>query len=165
MDEQFKNSEERTELQKAIAEEIMKGEKRKRNLIILSSVAIVVIIAVVIAILVKQPSHFERVKKEAIQIAGQVSYRGEDNFTIDTYPYEDLNMSAEVIAMLAPSARRKALEAIEYVNEELGFNDALYDRMIGTSAIMGRQSEENDKYRVFWTYHPNRGLEVTYEKK
>lgn len=33
-----------------------------------------------------------------------------------------------------------------------------------TNALMGRQREENDKYRVSWTYHPNRGLEVTYEK-
>ena len=30
---------------------------------------------------------------------------------------------------------------------------------------MGRQSEENEKYRVKWSYHPDDGLEVTYEKK
>lgn len=36
--------------------------------------------------------------------------------------------------------------------------------MLETSARMGRQREENDKYRVTWTYHPDEGLEVTYEK-
>ncbi len=30
---------------------------------------------------------------------------------------------------------------------------------------MGQQSEENKKFRVSWTYHPDRGLEVLYEKK
>ena len=47
----------------------------------------------------------------------------------------------------------------------LGFSDSLYQDMLNTSAIMGRQSEENEKYRVKWSYHPDDGLEVTYEKK
>ena len=29
----------------------------------------------------------------------------------------------------------------------------------------GRQSSENEKYKVSWTYHPDDGLKVTYEKK
>ena len=72
-----------------------------------------------------------------------------------------MNSSA---ALLASRTQEKALEAIKYVNKELGFNGSLYNRMLETNAIMGRQSEENDKYRVTWTYHPDEGLEVTYEK-
>ena len=67
--------------------------------------------------------------------------------------------------MLAPDAEEDALEAIQYVNEKLGFNGALYDEMLETNASMGRQSEENNKYKVTWTYHPDEGLEVTYQKK
>ena len=37
--------------------------------------------------------------------------------------------------------------------------------MMNTSALMGRQVEENDKYKVSWTYHPDDGLTVTYTKK
>ena len=37
--------------------------------------------------------------------------------------------------------------------------------MMKTTALMGRQEEETKKYRVSWTYHPDRGLEVTYEEK
>ena len=37
--------------------------------------------------------------------------------------------------------------------------------MMKTTALMGRQSAETDKYKVSWTYHPDNGLEVTYEKK
>ena len=34
-----------------------------------------------------------------------------------------------------------------------------------TRSMDGRQSDENDKYKVTWTYHPDKGLEVMYEKK
>ena len=114
---------------------------------------------------IASPSRFERVKDKAVDIAGQISSRGDDNFTIDTYPYEDTNMKPELIALLAPDSQRDALEAIQYVNEELGFNGALYDQMLKTNALMGVRTEENDKYKVSWTYHPDDGLEATYEKK
>lgn len=165
MDEQIMNTEELTEQQDVTKEETKKPKKlSKKKLIILGSVAIVAVVAVVITLLLI-PSHFERVKDEAVEIAGQVSSRGDDNFTIDTYPYENTDMSPAMIKYLAPDAKKNALKAIQYVNEELGFNGALYSQMLETNALMGRQSEENDKYRVSWTYHPNRGLEVTYEKK
>ena len=147
-----------------IAKLAQKLNMSKKKLIILGSIAIFVIVAVIVTLLCI-PSRFERVKNEAINIAGQISHRGDDNFTIDTYPYEDTKLSSAAIALLAPDSQRKALEAIKYVNQELGFNGAVYDRMMQTNALMGRQSEENDKYRVSWTYHPNEGLEVTYEKK
>ncbi len=165
MDEQINNEATLAEPPKDKIEQIaQKLNMSKKKLIILGAVAILVVIAIIITI-IAIPSRFERVKNEALKIAGQISSRGDDNFTIDTYPYEDTNMSAALIAVLAPSDRRQALEAIQYVNEELGFNGALYDRMMSTTALMGRQSEENDKYKVSWTYHPDEGLEVTYEKK
>lgn len=157
MDEQINTSENEVLTQKPIS----KGPKKK-NLLILGG--ILVIIAVVVAIIFI-PSKFERVKNEAVEIAGQVSSRGKDNFTIDTYPFEDTNMDPALIAMIADDSQDNALEAIRYVNEELGFNGALYDEMLETTALMGRQSEENDKYEVTWKYHPDEGLEVTYKKK
>ena len=68
-------------------------------------------------------------------------------------------------AMIAAKDEKNALEAIKYANLELGFSGALYNRMLETNALMGRQTEENDKYKVSWTYHPDDGLEVTYEEK
>ena len=55
--------------------------------------------------------------------------------------------------------------AISKVNEELGFSDALLEKMAQTRALDGKQTEENTRFRVTWTYHPNNGLEVLYEKK
>ncbi len=55
--------------------------------------------------------------------------------------------------------------AIESINSQLGFSGALYQKMLNTSALDGRQTESNDKYTVSWKYHPDHGLEVTYEQK
>lgn len=84
---------------------------------------------------------------------------------IDTYPDEYENMDSAMVALLAPSAQENALEAIQYANDALGFNGSVYSQMMKTTALMGRQSAETDKYKVSWTYHPDNGLEVTYEKK
>lgn len=143
-------------------EEIAKKPKAsKKKLAIIGGIAVVII---VLALIIFIPSKFERVKSECVQIAGIITGSG-DHFTIDTYPdiYED--MDEAVKAMLSSDWQEGALEAIQYANEELGFSGAVYSQMLETTALMGRQSEENDKYIVSWTYHPDDGLEVTYEKK
>lgn len=144
----------------------MPPQKKKFNkkLLILSGAALLVVVVLVVVLLLI-PSRFEKAKKEALDIAGQISSDGKNSFTIDTYPFEDTNMDSKLIAVLAPDAEKDALKAIKHVNEELGFDDSLYDQMMETSALMGRQSESNDKYKVTWTYHPREGLEVTYKKK
>ncbi|MBP3592871.1 MAG: hypothetical protein J6K14_10360 [Clostridia bacterium] len=116
-------------------------------------------VVIALAFIIFYPSKFERVKDECVNIAGMVSSNGDDSFTIDTKPFTNndyLNTSL---------VQQKALSAIRYANEELGFSDSVYSDMMQTNALMGRQSEENDKYTVSWTYHPSEGLEVTYTKK
>ena len=121
-------------------------------------------LVILVVILLTTP-HFESVKKDAVRIAGQVQSNNEYSFTIDTYPYEDTEMSPAVITLLAPEARDKALKAIQYVNRELGFDSNLYNTMIETNGAMYLQSEENDDYKVTWEYHLDEGLEVTYYEK
>lgn len=58
-----------------------------------------------------------------------------------------------------------ANDAIERINKELGFSDALMEKMNQTTALQGKQTDSNDKYIVSWTYHPDYGLEVMYEFK
>ena len=70
-----------------------------------------------------------------------------------------------MVALLAPMTQKNVQEAIQYVNKELGFGKELYTQMMETTPQMGSQSVENNKYRVSWTYHPDNGLEVKYEKK
>lgn len=73
---------------------------------------------------------------------------------LDTNPYD-----------IDDSFERDAWNAIEDTNAELGFSEALFSKMGETRSMDGRQSDENDKYKVTWTYHPDKGLEVMYEKK
>lgn len=141
---------------------VASNPKFTKKKITVIAVAAVAIIAIVITLLI--PSKFERVKNECLQIAGTVAGSG-DYFMIDTYPDTYANMDPTVAALLLPGAQENALEAIRYANEELGFNGSVYSQMMNTTALMGRQSAETDKYRVSWTYHPDDGLEVTYEKK
>lgn len=56
-------------------------------------------------------------------------------------------------------------DAIEKINRKLGLPDSLYEDMNRTSWSMGKQEEvfENIGLKVTWTYHPDKGLEVTYK--
>lgn len=58
-----------------------------------------------------------------------------------------------------------AWSLIEDVNEELGLPESLSEKMGKTRAVDGTMSEEYDNVEVSWTYHPDNGLEVIYEKK
>lgn len=56
----------------------------------------------------------------------------------------------------------EALVAIKYVLDDLGFSDAVYERMMSTTWSQGELSDSNGKYFVYWTYHPDKGLEVMF---
>lgn len=53
---------------------------------------------------------------------------------------------------------------ITTLNKALGLPDWLYEEMMKTRALDGRQKETFDKVTVSWSYHPNQGLEVIYRK-
>ena len=124
--------------------------------------AVVAVIAIVAAIILI-PSKFERVQNECVHIAGSITH-GKGYFTIETIPDSWDNMDSTLRALMLPSHEEGALEAIQYANKELGF-PGVYSQMLNISALMGRQTEENDKYKVAWNYHPDDGLTVTYSKK
>lgn len=56
-----------------------------------------------------------------------------------------------------------ALYKIKSVNSELGFSSSVYEEMLETRAIDGRQNATAGRYSVSWTYHPDRGMEVMYK--
>ncbi len=57
-----------------------------------------------------------------------------------------------------------ASSAIPEINEYLGLPESLYIKMGETRALDGRQSEKYEYFTVSWTYHPDRGLEILYER-
>lgn len=57
------------------------------------------------------------------------------------------------------------LDAIEDIHKALGLPESLYQDMMQTTWSMGKQEEtfENIGIKVTWTYHPDKGMEVTYK--
>jgi len=84
------------------------------------------------------------------------------SMTIDTNPknYDQRNQILKYSAIHIVYSSRFVWD----VNEFLGLPDSLKSLMEGTSAMMGRQSREYGKIRVSWTYHPDKGLSVIYER-
>lgn len=167
MSEELLNQEELVSKTQEVAAEAKAAEAPKKKLsgkkILIICAAALVIVGVLLFVFLRK-SKFEKVQDEALQIAGMIS-TGDDYFCLDTFPDSYAKMDEAVVAMLAPMMQENVLEAIRYANGELGFGSDVYDRMMETTALMGSQSAENDKYRVSWTYHPDDGLEVKYEKK
>lgn len=54
------------------------------------------------------------------------------------------------------------LDHIETINKVLGLPDWLYEEMLSTRALDGRQKETFDNVTVTWSYHPDHGMEVIY---
>lgn len=133
----------------------------KKKLGVIGAIAVIVAIVIVVLLI---PSKFDRVKSQCVHIAGSVS-SGKNYFTLETIPDTWDNMDPTIRALMLPSHQEDVLEAVQYANKELGFSGSVYSDMLNTTALMGRQVEENNKYKVSWTYHPNDGLTVTYTKK
>lgn len=57
------------------------------------------------------------------------------------------------------------LYEIKDMNKSLGLPDSLWNDMLNTTWSMGKQQEtyENIGIKVSWTYHPDKGMEVTYK--
>ena len=85
---------------------------------------------------------------------------GTDYLSIDTNPYDyDSDSSSST------TYASKALSAIRSINRKLSLPSYLYNEMLETRALDGRQSYSGTKVNVSWRYHPDSGLEVRYTKK
>lgn len=73
--------------------------------------------------------------------------------SVDTNPYDldDYSVSG-------------CFTAVEEFNDRLGLPDYVWEEMLHTSALDGRQSETANGITVSWKYHPDNGLEATYRK-
>lgn len=55
--------------------------------------------------------------------------------------------------------------AIKNINEQLGLPESVWKKMEQTNFLKGEQTYEGKWFIVSWTFHPDDGLEVLYEKK
>ena len=77
-----------------------------------------------------------------------------------TYLYVDTNMYDK-----DDEFDYEAYMAIQNINEELGLPESVNKRMDETRSMDGIQTYEGDGFEISWTYHPDKGMEVTYSLK
>lgn len=145
------------------------SKPHKKKKLVFGIVSAILLIVAVGAFGYIRGSVFDRVVNEMLSkypYADNGRAADDSYMIIDTNPYDKaFDEMNHVEQTIFPQKEKDSLSGIKYVNKKLGFSDAVYRKMMETSALMGRQSEENNKYRVSWTYHPDAGLEVMYEKK
>lgn len=136
----------------------------KKKLVLAGAAAAVVVLAVVLVLVIGgSKTDFNKMYPELAgktwcTIASDGSYMEIDDNPYDTD--EDDLTSADYYLYMKP-----ADDMIQQINKDLGFSEALYQKMCTTTWSQGKQTESNDKYTVTYTYHPNQGLEVMYEVK
>lgn len=52
---------------------------------------------------------------------------------------------------------------ISTIISKLKLPDSLYDAMVSTNSLMGRQNETYNAWNVSWSYHPDNGLDVIFK--
>ena len=59
----------------------------------------------------------------------------------------------------------KYTDDVKRINKAMGLPDYLYQDMVSTTWSMGRQEESfpDNGLKITWTYHPDKGLEITYK--
>lgn len=137
------------------------GSKKKTLFVI---IALVLVVALIFGINSFNRNFFDRVVHQMMKdnrYADNTRAADGSYLKIDTNPNNEDDDSIFYNVAVA----QDSLNAIKFVNEKLGFPDSLYQKMVSTTALMGRQTEENKKFVVSWSYHPDKGLEVMYEKK
>ncbi len=129
-------------------------KKSKKKLLIIGA-AVIVVIILIASIGGSSGPNFEKIYSEYCNsIWADVGADG-SYLSIDTNPY-DLDDSGV--------AYQAAVTAVKNVNKALGLPDSLYNDMAETTWSMGKQTQTFGNVTVSWTYHPDKGLEVTYKK-
>lgn len=140
--------------------------KRK---IVFGGIIVVIVVAVILVATLLRGHSFSGVVNDMLNeypYANNSRAQDDSYLKIDTNPYDKAVDELTYVELSTfDQVQTDSLNGIKFVNERLGFTDAVYSKMMDTTALMGAQTEENDKYRVSWTYHPDNGLEVMYERK
>ena len=139
-----------------VSEGTVKPKRGSKKLIIAISVIVLIVVATVFIAGLDSGPNLEQIHKN-LPATERLLYAelssDKKSIIIDTNP-NDIN------DYFAAST----LQLIKDINKELGLPDSLYDKLMSTRALDGRQVQTFNKITVSWTYHPNNGLKIIYEK-
>ena len=140
---------------------IEKSAKKKKMLPIFVAAAVIAVILIIVIVTgVTGNKNFkdmysDMASKTWCTIAPDGSY-----MIIDSNPAD---WDSDDYPSLAYMYVTDADNAVKQINKDLGFSSAVIEKMRTTTWSQGRQVETNKNYKVTWTYHPDKGLEVMYE--
>lgn len=143
-----------------IARKTIQAKKR----ILLIALVLLLVVSVFVGSSIYKRNYFSHVVSQMLrQYPFADSGVGSDGsyLIIDTNPNDADPDSVYYNSVIA----NHSLAGIKFVNKKLGFSSSVSQKMLATTALMGRQTAENKHFRVSWTYHPSNGLEVMYERK
>lgn len=135
---------------------VQKIRSRNKSVIIAVSTLVVLILTVIYVLFIR--IDFNSVKmaltknydiSEWVTVAGDGSYLKLDTNPDDGFDYYEFT----------------PYELIYNIHDILRVPDSVVERMNSTRAIDGIQTAETLKLRISWSYHPDNGLEIIYEKK
>lgn len=143
-----------------IARKTIQAKKR----ILLIALVLLLVVSVFVGSSIYKRNYFSHVVSQMLR-----QYPFADNgvgsdgsyLIIDTNPNDADPDSVYYNSVIA----NHSLAGIKFVNKKLGFSSSVSQKMLATTALMGRQTDESKHFRVSWTYHPKSGLEVMYERK
>ncbi len=73
--------------------------------------------------------------------------------------------SDSVVVVIDNNTKPITTLALKAMLKDLGFSSAVADRMYQTRALDGTQLADGKRATATWTFHPNSGLRVVFEKK
>lgn len=141
-------------------------QERSRTSIVIAIIAAAVL--VIAAILISGAVRDAMEKKAEEAAKPDFSKLAESAPTDGTVSVSDDGLSMTVDTNPLDISKYNSSEAITFikdVNAELGLPDSLYEKMVATRALDGRQTSDYDHVEVSWSYHPDNGLEVIYESE
>ncbi len=132
---------------------------KKKKVIVLAGITVILVIVLAVIGSISTDTFFQDLLSE----------------TLDEHPYTVglgcANDGSYMIFSINPNipayktlGLKDTLGALKYINKELGFTPALYEKMVNTTSEMGVQIDSNSKFEVTWTYSSESGLYVIYER-
>lgn len=148
----------------------MKNENKKIAIIGI----MIAVVAIVIVLLVAKSSGTGNgmLSISTIDFSAKYSYMADEPYctissdgtwmSLDSSP-NDFN--GNLVSFIVNDYTVEVMDATTEINSDLGFSQAINEKMNHTTASQGKQTEENEKYKVTWSYDSYKGFSVLYEKK
>lgn len=140
--------------------------KEKNKNVIIASVVIAIIAIIVIIVVIVIPKGEDSSESGSKAVTFKSIYNELDDSYYVTLASDNSYLKIDTNPLnLDDFSSSEAWELVEKTNRKLKLPESIDEKMQHTRAMDGRISETYKNITVSWTYHPDKGLEIIYEKK